>query len=206
MSRQAKSKRSLLRSQSRPQPEKAAFNRRAISLGFVGLGLILIGVAAFVLLSNANATVNAGDLRLRPVELNKPAPDLTLTDLEGRAVSLADYRGQVVLVNNWATWCPPCRAEMPILEAYYQTHQAKGFVVLAIEAGDPKEEVLAFVRQVGLSFPVLLDPEGRSLAAFGNMALPNSYVVDRQGNLRLAWTGPVDQRSLETYLTPLLEE
>ncbi len=206
MSRQAKSKRSLLRTQSRTQPAKVAFNRRVISLGLVGLGLILIGVAAFVLLSNANATVNAGDLRLRPVELNKPAPDLTLTDLEGRAVSLADYRGQVVLVNNWATWCPPCRAEMPILEAYYQTHQAKGFVVLAIEAGDPKEEVLAFVRQVGLSFPVLLDPEGRSLAAFGNMALPNSYVVDRQGNLRLAWTGPVDQRSLETYLTPLLEE
>ncbi len=206
MSRQAKSKRSLLRSQSRRQPEKAAFNRRAISLGLVGLGLILVGVAAFVLLSNANATVNAGDLRLRPVELNKPAPDLTLTDLEGRAVSLADYRGQVVLVNNWATWCPPCRAEMPILEAYYQKHQAKGFVVLAIEAGDLKEEVLAFVRQVGLSFPVLLDPEGRSLAAFGNMALPNSYVVDRHGKLRLAWTGPVDQRSLETYLTPLLEE
>ncbi len=187
----------ILRSASKPKP---------LALGLLGIGLILVGVAALFWLSTSNLSVSADDLRLRPLELNQDAPALTLNDLEGKAISLADLRGQVVLVNNWATWCPPCRAEMPTLEAYYQAYRERGFVILAIEAGDPKEEVVEFVRQYRLSFPVLLDPEGRSLAAFGNMALPNTYVIDRAGKIRLAWTGPVDRKSLETYLTPLLEE
>lgn len=190
----------------RRKPSNHPFNRRSLSMGLIGFGIILIGLAAFFLLSKPNPTAGAGDLRLSPAELNQVAPELTLNDLKGKAISLTDYRGQVVLVNNWATWCPPCRAEMPTLEAYYQDHRQKGFVILAIEAGDPPEEVSAFVRQYGLSFPVLLDPEGHSLAAFGNMALPNTYIIDRQGIVRLAWTGPVDRKSLETYLTPLLEE
>lgn len=181
-------------------------NRKAFSLSLVGLGLILIGVAAFYLLFNTDGSVSAGEASARPAELNRTAPDLTLRDLEGNPVSLADYRGQVVLVNNWATWCPPCRAEMPVLEAYYQAHHQTGFVILAIEAGDPVEEVRAFVSQYGLSFPVLLDPDGHSLAAFGNPALPNTYIIDRQGRVRLAWTGAVNRKTLETYLTPLLEE
>jgi peroxiredoxin len=183
-----------------------SLNRKAVSLGLVGIGLIFIGVAALVLLSQTGQGVSAGELAVRPVQFNRPAPDLTVQNLEGKPVSLTDYRGQVVLVNNWATWCPPCRAEMPVLEAYYQAHRHQGFVILAIEAGDPAEEVRAFIQRYGLSFPVLLDPEGRSLAAFGNPALPNTYVIDRQGRVRLAWTGAVDEKALETYLTPLLEE
>lgn len=181
-------------------------NRQSLSLGLIGFGLILIGGAAFFLLSKPNPNANAGGLGIRPAILDRPAPQLTLSDLEGKLVSLGDYHGQVVLVNNWVTWCPPCRAEMPVLEAYYQAHRDKGFVILAIEAGDPAAEVSAFVQKYRLSFPVLLDPEGRSLAAFQNMALPNTYVIDRQGRVRLAWTGPVDQTTLETYLTPLLQE
>lgn len=190
----------------RRKPPTPSPNRKPLSLGLIGVGLILIGVAAFFLLSQSNPNADAGELSLRPAELNQPAPQLTLQDLQGRAVSLADYHGQVVLVNNWATWCPPCRAEMPILEAYYQAHRQKGFVILAIEAGDPAEEVNAFVQKYGLSFKVLLDPEGQALIAFRNNALPNTYIIDRQGRIRLAWTGPVDQKALETYLTPLLEE
>ncbi|MCS6906931.1 MAG: TlpA disulfide reductase family protein [Anaerolineales bacterium] len=181
-------------------------SRKPLGLTLIGAGLILIGVTIPFLFSKSEALSGLGDQSLRPVPMNQPAPELTLQDLEGRTVSLADYRGQVVLVNNWATWCPPCRAEMPVLEAYYQAHRRKGFVILAVEAGDPPEEVSAFVAQYGLSFPVLLDPEGRSLVAFGNPALPNTYVIDRQGRIRLAWTGPVDRKALETYLTPLLEE
>jgi peroxiredoxin len=181
-------------------------NRKVFSLSLIGAGLIFIGVAAFFLLSQTDGGVSADTLAVRPAELNHAAPDLTLRDLEGKLVSLTDYRGQVILVNNWATWCPPCRAEMPVLEAYYQANRQKGFVILAIEAGDPVEEVRAFVRQYGLSFPVLLDPEGHSLAAFNNPALPNTYIIDRQGRVRLAWTGAVNQKALETFLTPLLKE
>jgi peroxiredoxin len=181
-------------------------NRKVFSLSLIGAGLIFIVVAAFFLLSQTDGGVSADTLAVRPAELNHAAPDLTLRDLEGKLVSLTDYRGQVILVNNWATWCPPCRAEMPVLEAYYQANRQKGFVILAIEAGDPVEEVRAFVRQYGLSFPVLLDPEGHSLAAFNNPALPNTYIIDRQGRVRLAWTGAVNQKALETFLTPLLKE
>jgi peroxiredoxin len=181
-------------------------NRKVFSLSLIGAGLIFIGVAAFFLLSQTDGGVSADTLVVQPAELNHAAPDLTLRDLEGKLVSLTDYRGQVILVNNWATWCPPCRAEMPVLEAYYQANRQKGFVILAIEAGDPVEEVRAFVRQYGLSFPVLLDPEGHSLAAFNNPALPNTYIIDRQGRVRLAWTGAVNQKALETFLTPLLKE
>lgn len=181
-------------------------NRKVFSLSLIGAGLIFIGVAVFFSLSKTDRGGSADHLAIRPIELNRPAPDLTLRNLEDNLVSLADYRGQVVLVNNWATWCPPYRAEMPILEAYYQAHHQEGFVILAIEAGDPVEEVRAFVRQYGLSFPVLLDPERHSLAAFNNSALPNTYIIDRQGRIRLAWTGAVNQKALETFLIPLLKE
>lgn len=181
-------------------------NRTVFSLSLIGVGLMIIGVAAFFLFSKTDRKVSANNLAVRPAELNRAAPDLTFRDLEGKLISLTDYRGQVILVNNWATWCPPCRAEMPVLEAYYQAHHQEGFVILAIEVGAPVEEVRAFVRQYGLSFPVLLDPEGHALAAFNNPALPNTHIIDREGRVRLAWTGAVNQKTLETFLTPLLKE
>ena len=138
--------------------------------------------------------------------VNYPAPELSLTDLQGKAVSLADFRGRVVLVNNWATWCPPCKAEMPTLQAYYEDHQEQGFDTVAIEAGEPAEEVAAFAREFRLSFPVWPDPDFVSQTSFKNDALPSSYVIDRQGQVRLAWVGPINRELLEQYVTPLLEE
>ena len=119
---------------------------------------------------------------------------------------LADYRNDVVLVNNWATWCPPCKAEMPTLSAYYNEHNAEGFTIIAIEAGDMKEAVLQFAQSYNLKFQVWLDPNGAALKAFGNGSLPNSYVIDRSGTVRYAWTGEINKVMLEKYVTPLLME
>jgi len=138
--------------------------------------------------------------------VNYPAPELTLSDLQGNPSSLTDYLGQVVLVNNWATWCPPCKAEMPALQAYYQTHTAQGFVILGIEAGEPADEVTAFVEQYGLTFPVWLDAKGLALEAFRNFSLPSSYVIDRDGVVRLAWSGAISREMLEKYVTPVVVE
>jgi peroxiredoxin len=173
----------------------------------VGFGLmILIGAAVFQQASKGTTTTADNPFILPPIEVDQPAPELTLSDLEGNQVSLSDFAGEVVLVNNWATWCPPCRQEMPEFQAYYEKYHGQGFQIVAVEAGQPKSEVEAFVKEQGLDFVVLLDPENQSLVTFQNNSLPNSWVIDRRGNLRLAWLGAINLDTLEAYVTPLLEE
>jgi cytochrome c biogenesis protein CcmG/thiol:disulfide interchange protein DsbE len=95
---------------------------------------------------------------------------------------------------------------MPTLAAYYNEHTAKGFTIIAIEAGDAAEGVAQFAQSYRLRFPVWLDPNGSSIRAFGNGTLPNSFVIDRSGTVRLAWTGEINKAMLEKYVTPLLSE
>jgi peroxiredoxin len=146
------------------------------------------------------------DLSVIPMAVNYPAPQLALENVNGKTESLADFGGQVLLLNNWATWCPPCKAEMPTLKKFHDTHSAEGFTIIAVEAGDGKEEVLQFANSLGLTFPIWLDPDGAALNAFKNGNLPNSYVIDRSGTVRYAWTGEISLAMLEKYVTPLIAE
>ena len=173
----------------------------------VGVGLmIFIGIAIYIQgTTGVDQNIQEAFL-LPPIEVDQPAPELTLFDLDGQEVSLSDFVGQVVLVNNWATWCPPCRQEMPDLQAYYKKYTDEGFQIVAIEAGQPETEVRAFVEEQKLEFIVLLDPGTKSMVTFQNSTLPNSWVIDRKGNLRLAWVGAINLDTLEKYVTPLLEE
>lgn len=183
---------------------------KILSLVLVGAGLLVFGAVALVILPKPNSPserkVEVTSQGIAPARLNEAAPDLKLVDLKGRPVSLEDYRGKVVLVNNWATWCPPCRAEMPILETYYQDHKDEGFVLIGIDAGEPANEVEEFVENYGISFPIWLDPDSKAIKGFRNMALPSSYGISPDGTIVLAWTGAVTLDSLEGYLTPLLKE
>ncbi len=176
----------------------------------LGTGLILLGLAAFVAWprgANPSEASASGGSSTVPATVNYAAPDLALFDLDGVEHTLADYRGQVVLVNLWATWCPPCKAEMPTLEAYYQAHQPDGFVTFAVNDGDPADMVTAFVDEYSLSFPVLLDPTYEATdRAFKTRNLPSSFVIDRDGNVRLRWVGEIDRATLEKYVTPLIVE
>lgn len=180
---------------------------------FIGAGLLTLGIVAALMLSQPdNASSSAGsvpqsnEISVVPAAVNFAAPELSLSDLNGKQSSLADYRGKVVLVNNWATWCPPCKAEMPTLLAYYEKYKDQGFVLIGIEAGEPADEVAKFVAEYKLTFPIWLDPNNRALTAFQNQGLPNSYVIDEQGVVRLAWTGAINTTMLEKYVTPLLED
>jgi len=171
----------------------------------IGICLVFGGLSAAVLL--AGQTFGAGlTIYATPVEVSFPAPALVLQDISGQPISLASTRGKVVLLNNWATWCPPCKQEMPDLQRYYKAHQQDDFVLIAVDQSDPVADVEAFVAKYGLTFPVWMDPGNLTLTAFSNNALPNSYVIDRSGIVRLAWTGAVDLKTLEKYVTPLLEE
>lgn len=121
------------------------------------------------------------------------APDFAVPDLAGQAVRLSALRGQVVLLNLWTTWCPPCREEMPSMERLYQRLKDRGFVLLAVsqdEAGKPAVE--AFVRDLGLTFPVLVDPEHQVGDRYQVWGYPESFLIDREGRIAERIIGPRD--------------
>lgn len=185
-----------------------------IPLLIIGAGLVLVAVVLSVYLtrdkSDVQAAIGDGDTLANgmrsaiPAEVEFQAPELSLRTISGEKESLADYRGKVVLVNNWATWCPPCTAEMPELQAFYEEHADDGLVIVAVEAGEPASQVAKFVEENGLTFPVWLDPWQESIKAFQAPSLPNSFVIDQGGIVRLAWTGAISQGMLERYVTPLI--
>jgi cytochrome c biogenesis protein CcmG, thiol:disulfide interchange protein DsbE len=174
----------------------------------LGAGLILVGLAAFLILLGPKNTEASQPVSrsVVPMEVNYPAPELSLQNVNGETESLIDYRDKVVLVNNWATWCPPCKAEIPTLEAYYKAHNADGFVIIGIEAGESQTEVLKFVQGSKITYPIWIDLENAAMNAFHNSSLPSSYVIDRKGIVQLAWVGEISLEMLEKHITPLLTE
>jgi peroxiredoxin len=141
--------------------------------------------------------------------IGSPAPDFTLKTIDGKVVSLADLRGKPVLINLWATWCPPCRDEMPGIQAVYEKYAAKGLVVLAIDftVQDHLPEVTAFVQEFGLTFPILLDETGDvSAGLYGMIGLPTSYFIDPQGILQRIQIGGMLPEKLDEYLAEILPE
>src|SRR6266498_724733 len=129
---------------------------RFYAMLMIGVGLVATGTVLFMLLNNPAAAAS-NDFSAVPAEVDFASPKLTLEDLAGKPVSLDDYLGSVVLVNLWATWCPPCREEMPTLQAFYEKHRSEGFVLVAINQEEPRELVVPFVKEFGLTFPVWLD-------------------------------------------------
>jgi len=111
------------------------------------------------------------------------APNFTLRDLKGRDVSLEDFKGQVVFLNFWATWCPPCRNEMPSMEKLYSRMEGQDFAMLAVDLQENEDQVRRFVDTAGYSFPVLLDSSGRTGAAYQVSGIPTTYIIDKQGNV-----------------------
>ena len=183
--------------------------KKQVLSALTGAGLLILGIVSFLFLAQSpdtSAEASANERSVTPMEVSFPAPELSLENLEGDTQSLADFKGNVVLVNNWATWCPPCKAEMPSLKKFHDEHTSDGFTVIAVEAGDKYDQVLAFAQSLDLTFPVWLDPNGASLKAINNGSLPNSYVIDRSGSVRLAWTGEISLTMLEKYVTPIIQE
>lgn len=183
--------------------------RRRLSAALIGVGLILAGTTLLVLMAHVGA--GSGSLSARftaiPVEVSFTAPALTLRELNGQQRSLREYEGQVVLVNLWATWCPPCTAEMPEFQRYYERHRDSGFTVVAINDGELAPEVEQFIAAHGLTFPIWLDPTYEATErAFRAGNLPTSYVIDRYGMVRLMWIGAISESSLQEFVTPIIKE
>lgn len=181
--------------------------QRTLAFIVIGIGLIALGVAAMTLLTLRQAQAErAESSSVVPAAADYPAPALTLNDLDGNPRSLADYRGQVVLVNLWATWCPPCVDELPTLNDFYRDYAGDGFLLVGVNDGEELSVVKDYVTRTGLDFPIWTDPTYLSESAFGTMNLPSSYVIDRQGRVRLQWIGAINRAMLEKYVVPIIEE
>jgi len=137
-------------------------------------------------------------------EVGRAAPELRLPLAGGGEVDLAEYRGKVVLLNFWATWCVPCRAEMPAIEQAYQQHRERGFEVLAVNIQERDEDVLEFLREVGVSFPSAIDHVGDSLRRYRAIALPTTILIDREGVIRDIRVGPLTESILQEGLAKVL--
>ena len=147
------------------------------------------------------------DVQTTPAPVaNHPAPDFILTAVDGTPVRLSALKGQVALINVWATWCPPCRAEMPVIQAAYERYKPQGFTVLAINLREDPRTVAAFMQQFGLTFPALLDLDGAVSGAYRASALPSSFFVDRRGVIRAVYRGPMSRSVIAGTVEQLLRE
>lgn len=154
------------------------------------------------------ATAAAAEDPARAAHLARilPGPDFELVGLDGQLHRLADYRGQVVLINFWATWCTSCRAEMPALDALYREFAAQRVVVLGISTdAEGAAKVSPFVRELAIHYPVLLDPEDVSTALFGGLdGYPSTFILDREGLIYSSYLGAQDEATFRADLLYLL--
>ncbi len=147
---------------------------------------------------------------VRAVAVGAPAPSYAAERLDGTPVSLAELRGQVVLLNIWATWCKPCREEIPALEVLHQRHASQGLLVAGVSIDLPGEKprVESFARALGATYPLWLDPDDRVSNTFLAIGVPATYLIGRDGTLRWKHMGPVtaDDPALTAALTAALSE
>lgn len=132
------------------------------------------------------------------------APDFNLATLDGSSVRLSDLRGRPVLINFWASWCGPCRQEMPHLQAAFEAHADEGLVVLGVDQLESPPTVASFVKEFGLTFLIPLDSDGKVSAAYQARGLPTSFFVDADGVIRDVFTGPMTAGLIESKLETIL--
>ncbi|HEV2727511.1 MAG TPA: redoxin domain-containing protein [Solirubrobacterales bacterium] len=157
--------------------------------------LAIVGLLVFGLVNKGSSGISIGDA----------APTAPLPRLgSGGTESLADYRGRWVLVNFWASWCLPCREEAPALERFQRQHGGPRFTVLGIDSRDLSSDGLGFVEEYGLSYPQLRDGDGDAAKDYGTTGVPENFLVDPRGKVRLLVRGPISEEYLREEVAPLL--
>ncbi len=171
--------------------------------------IILMGVVVILggvwIIINRVPTGNAaasGELAPAPVK-GHPAPEIVLTSTDGQEIRLSDFQGKPVLLNFWATWCPPCRAETPDLQATHREIGDKLVIIGVNMTSQDGGDVEAFLREFGVTYPVVLDPDGTAARAYNILGLPTSVFIDRNGIVQEVFTGAVNKAYIESKVPEL---
>lgn len=170
-------------------------------------GIILVAALAWIFIS-ADRTGSSTAGQIPAPREGFLAPDFSLQTPEGKTVTLSELRGQAVLVNLWATWCPPCRAEMPAIQKLYEEYKDQGFVALAVNMTyqDDPQAIAPFMQENQLSFPILLEETGEMARKYELRSLPSSYFINRQGIVQeVVIGGPMSEALLRTRIESILE-
>lgn len=159
--------------------------------------LVFVGVMTLASLLSVNA-----------VAQGKAAPQWVLPGIDGQPVKLSDYRGQVVMLNFWASWCKPCREEMPLLDALQRRYSAIGFTVVGVNVDQNSTNGKKMLKNSPVGFPVVFDKENTTLEQYGVEAMPSTYMIDRKGNIRYVHRGYKrgDDAKYNNYIRKLLRE
>jgi peroxiredoxin len=170
--------------------------RRYLTANNLFLAAMILALA-FLMARRQGVILDSPPMQVKaPDQRDAVAPAFVLPGLGGTPVHLSDHRGRVVLLNFWATWCPPCRAEMPSMEKLYQAYRDRGLVILAISGDRAGTQVVeSFVEELGLTFLIVLDPADEVFAQYGVRGLPTSYLLDRRGRIVSAEAGARDWNS-----------
>ena len=162
--------------------------------------VILVAGAAWTAASRVT-TAQATRERAR-----RATPEISLPTLDGRMFRLSEQLGKPVIVNFWATWCPPCRAELPAFEEVYKNHRSDGLVIVGVDIAEPQDVVTKFVADMGLTFPIALDSDGEALALYRVQGLPTTLFVGRDGTiLDVTVGGPLTKAAIESKVTDLMK-
>jgi cytochrome c biogenesis protein CcmG, thiol:disulfide interchange protein DsbE len=167
---------------------------------------LLLGAAWIWISADASWDTTAG--KIPAPRRGFLAPDFSLLNLQGETITLSELRGRPVLINLWATWCPPCRAEMPDMQTIFEAYHEQGFLILAINATyqDSAAATASFVEEYGLTFPILMDTSGEVSRQYQMRALPTSFFVDREGIIQeVVVGGPMSPALLQVRVEQLLK-
>jgi len=166
-------------------------------------GILLAAFALYLWISGQRLSMSRDRIALsgRSADpmVGQPAPELNLTALDGSTLTVGQFRGHPLIVNYWATWCEPCKAEMPLFQRSYEKY-GPGLAVLAVNGGEDPQDVSRFVKEFALSFPIALDPDYKAEAGFGVMAYPTTIFIDSDGIIQARQIGQLDSRLLDAYL------
>ena len=164
---------------------------------------LLILVAGAMILAITFVIVWLQSAKYEPLAVGKAAPDFDLTDLNDKPIKLSDYRGRVVFLNFWATWCAPCREEMPSMEVLFKNFEKDGLVILAvsIDRVTTTKDIPPFVKGMNLTFPVLIDSWGKTDKPYKRMGVPETFIIDQEGVIREIVIGPKDWTRIDNLKT-----